>query len=263
MKRDWLFSGLSALRYLWRGQSNLYIHSPFVFEFCNQVRDAPPSPAALKVRDFFQHKSRESVAMEWDHPSGKRIHTSRRILIQRSSLPPAYGFLLNNLVRHYGVKRILELGTHLGVGTSYLCAGNQLDRCISLEGSAVLTEQARNHFLQQGLQSVEVVTGLFHETLPGVISEQKPFDLIFFDGHHDGEATWQYFLQCLASSHPKTVFVFDDIYWSRDMQAAWKKIVHHEAVRLSIDLYRLGIVFFRQEQLQPEHFCLRYGWHLA
>lgn len=263
MHRNWIFSGLSALRYLWKGQSNLYIHSPFVFDFCNQVRDAPPTDAALQVSDFFQRISWQSDSIEWDHPSGKRMRTSRRKLIQRSSLPPAYGFLLNHLVRHYGVKRILELGTHLGVGTSYLCAGNQPECCITLEGSAVLSQHARDHFSQLNLLSTEVITGLFHDTLPAVLSDDTAFDLIFFDGHHDGEATWQYFLQCLPHSHSNTIFVFDDIYWSPDMQAAWKKICRHEAVRLSIDLYRMGIVFFRKEKMQPEHFCLRYGWHFG
>lgn len=263
MQRDWLFSGLSALHYLCKGQTNLYIHSPFVFDFCNQVRDAPPSDAAQQVDRFFQRLSRRAESFTWDHPMGGNRQSPVRQLIKQSSLPPAYGYLLNHLVQHYGVKRILELGTHLGVGTSYLCAGNQPECCITLEGSAVLSQHARDHFSQLNLPSTEVITGLFEKTLPDVLSENSAFDLVFFDGHHDGQATWNYFLQCLPHSHPNTIFIFDDIYWSRDMYRAWKMICAHEDVRLSIDLYRMGIIFFRKEKIQSEHFCLRYGWHIG
>jgi len=66
----------------------------------------------------------------------------------------------------------------------------------------------------------------------------------------------RYFELCLAQSHAGSVFVFDDIYWSVDMQRAWQAIQAHPSVTLTIDLFHLGLVFFRD--LQPkQHFSLR------
>ena len=261
MKRDWIFSSCEAIKYLWKGKTNLYIHSPFVYDFCINVRDLPPASEAMDVRRFFDDLARENMPVTWDHPLGGVSHSSMSKLIRRSSMSPPYGFLLNHLVKHYKAKRILELGTHLGVGSSYLYAGNQLDSLITLEGSARLTELAFSHFNRQGFSEIQQVNGLFEVILPNILRANSSFDLIFFDGHHDGDATYSYFLQCLPFRHSGSVFVFDDIHWSRDMHEAWKKICQHESVRISIDLYRMGIVFFREEKLRSEHFCLRYGWH--
>jgi len=51
--------------------------------------------------------------------------------------------------------------------------------------------------------------------------------------------------------------VFDDIHWSPEMERAWNNITKHPKVKLSFDLMRIGIVFFRREN-QKEHFVLRY-----
>jgi len=67
-----------------------------------------------------------------------------------------------------------------------------------------------------------------------------------------------YFNACLKKSHSESIFVFDDIHWSEGMEKAWKEICQNPKVRLSLDLFHLGIVFFREEQHEKEHFLLRF-----
>jgi hypothetical protein len=62
----------------------------------------------------------------------------------------------------------------------------------------------------------------------------------------------------LEKKHNNSVFVFDDINWNEQMAKAWEEIKAHPEVTLSIDLYYAGIVFFRKEQQEKEHFTLRY-----
>ena len=42
------------------------------------------------------------------------------------------------------------------------------------------------------------------------------------------------------------------------MEASWEAIKIHNDVKLTIDVYKLGIVFFRQEQLEKENFIIRF-----
>ena len=41
------------------------------------------------------------------------------------------------------------------------------------------------------------------------------------------------------------LFVFDDIYWSSGMKSAWDEISKSPSVKLSLDLFSLGIVFLK------------------
>ena len=82
------------------------------------------------------------------------------------------------------------------------------------------------------------------------------YDLIFFDGNHQKEATIDYFEQCLQHIHNDSVFIFDDIYWSKGMKQAWQHINEHPSVTISIDTFYWGIVFFRKEQ-KKQHFTIR------
>ena len=81
-------------------------------------------------------------------------------------------------------------------------------------------------------------------------------NLVFFDGNHQKEATLKYFNMLLPLAHNDSVFIFDDIHWSRGMEEAWEAIKDHPQVRVTIDSFYWGIVFFRKEQ-EKEHFIIR------
>jgi hypothetical protein len=56
---------------------------------------------------------------------------------------------------------------------------------------------------------------------------------------------------------PQACMVFDDIYWSEGMAAAWTEIKADPAVTVSIDLFHFGLVFFRKES-PKENFVIRW-----
>ena len=56
----------------------------------------------------------------------------------------------------------------------------------------------------------------------------------------------QYFDLILKHSHNDTIFIFDDIYWSKGMENAWNHIKHHEKSTVTIDLFFVGIVFIKK-----------------
>ena len=60
----------------------------------------------------------------------------------------------------------------------------------------------------------------------------------------------------LPKTHNDSIFIFDDINWSKGMQEAWNKIKAHPQVSVSIDTFFWGMVFFRKEQVK-EHFKIR------
>jgi predicted O-methyltransferase YrrM len=101
--------------------------------------------------------------------------------------------------------------------------------------------------------AVDFVLGDFKNILPKL--QQEKWDLIFFDGNHSKIATLSYMEVLLPSITNETIWVFDDIHWSKDMEAAWEAIKNHPKVTVSLDLFCIGLVFFRTEQAK-EHFVI-------
>ena len=105
--------------------------------------------------------------------------------------------------------------------------------------------------------NIEIVEGNIDQTLaPTLAALGAPVDFVFFDGNHRYAPTLQYFELCLAHRTDESVFVFDDIHWSPGMERAWEVIKAHPDVRLTVDLFHIGLVFFRKNQ-PKQHFSLR------
>lgn len=149
---------------------------------------------------------------------------------------------------------MLEIGTSLGVGASYLASGMRSARFISLEGRADCARIARLNFETLELKNAEVITGAFEQTLPQALERLNRLDLVFIDGNHRCEPTLQYFETCLSRAHTRTVFVFDDAHWSADMDDAWRRIQNHPQVTLTVDFFELSLAFINPDFREKQHF---------
>ncbi len=147
------------------------------------------------------------------------------------------------------------MGTNLGLGTAYLAMGSPKAKVTTIEGDPELVLISRKNMESLGLESVEVVQGIFSEVLPRY--GDGTFNLIFIDGHHDREATIEYFNLLIDSLEDGGVIIFDDINWSSGMASAWEDIIPNPKIQVSIDLFRMGLVWKRPGQ-KKEHFVLRF-----
>jgi predicted O-methyltransferase YrrM len=162
--------------------------------------------------------------------------------------------LLFRLVQYFKCNTILELGTSLGISTQAMSLANPKSKITSIEGCSNSSKFSEANFKQFNLSNIEVLTGDFYKIIQPLTPNS--YDLIFFDGNHQKEATLNYFETLLQTANNDTVFIFDDIYWSKGMTEAWETIVQHPKVTVSIDTFFWGFVFFRKEQLK-EHFIIR------
>ena len=162
-----------------------------------------------------------------------------------SSKSPIWGRILFHLVREFRPDFCLELGTSLGLSAAYIGAAlaeNGNGQMATLEGAVPLAVVARRNLSELGLDTVQVVTGVFDQTLPEVLAKNHSVDFAFIDGHHDGRATLGYFERILSASARSVVFVFDDIRWSADMHQAWRTIKKDDRVTACFDLTTTGVV---------------------
>ncbi|MBY0477630.1 MAG: class I SAM-dependent methyltransferase [Chitinophagaceae bacterium] len=241
------------------------IHSPFVFDLVVKVLNDETNYAAYK--EIEQQRRRllknETIITVEDFGAGSVKGLTKQRVVQQiaatSLKPKKYAQLLYRLVQYVQPTQILELGTSLGITTAYLAKAKPDAAVITMEGSPAIAEIAQQQFADLQLKNVKVVTGNFDETLVSTLAASStPFDFIFIDGNHRKDPTLCYFEQLLVKTTADTVFVFDDIHWSKEMEDAWELIKQHPSVTLTVDLFFIGLVFLRKEQKEKEHFVIRF-----
>jgi len=255
------FTFRSYAHYLIKGKTKYYIHSPFVFSFINKVlHDRREFYSFNTIEKLRQRLLQDNSVISYEDMgagpktsslSGRKINA----IATSSSIPRKYGQLLSHIVDHFQSTKIIELGTCLGIGTAYLASPNLKATVFTLEGSEPLAQLATKNFNGLDLNNVKLIKGDFLETLPLALSELNNVDLAFIDGNHRYEPTMSYFNQILTKTHTNSIIILDDIHWSAEMEQAWTEICNHPRVTVTIDLFRLGIVFFRTEQAK-ENFVL-------
>jgi predicted O-methyltransferase YrrM len=237
------------------------IHSPFLFELIsNNFLDSTPYYCFEKIellRGKLETNYTKIIVKDLGAGSVKMKNPERRIshIAKNSGTPKKYGELLFKLCNYVKPKAILELGSSLGLGTAYLASYSKFAKVISIEGCPQTAELAKRNIEELGLKNIEIFTGDFSDCLPIAVQKLTNLDLVYIDGNHRKEATLQYFEFCLNYAKENAVFVFDDIYWSKEMWEAWQAIKNHEKVTSTIDLFRMGIVFFRKD-LPKQNFRL-------
>ncbi len=189
--------------------------------------------------------------------NGKTLTESVRSIAKGSAKSPRLCRLLAATIYNFKPKTIIELGTSMGISTLYLWKELPGDGIIwTFEGNSALLPIAKENFNSSGADSIKLVEGRFNDTLPGTLSKIGQLDLAFIDGHHQYQATMGYYEMLRLKATENTILIFDDINWSEGMQQAWSEIVNKTEVTASVNLFFLGMVFFRKD-LAKETFKLR------
>jgi len=237
------------------------LHSPFFYDLYTNVIRVPYAPAAYSTIEQLRHEllSDTSTLSITDLGAGSqtlRSNTRRVCDIARISLTPAdLSALYARIIAYFNCTTVLELGTSLGINTLYLAAraGTQVT---TFEGSPEIAAQARASFNAAGADNITLVQGNIDQTLPTYLTQAGKIDLAFIDANHRYEPTVRYFQWLIARIHTRSVLIFDDIHYSREMQQAWEELRHHTLVYASADLYRCGLLFF-DPSLNKQHVVLQ------
>lgn len=250
--------------YLLRAKTRHGTHSPFVFDVVSKVVYNPHSFYVYQEIEDVRRQlrlSREEIQCT-DLGAGAEIRGEQAVrnvseIVNTAVKPAKYGQLLFRLINYFQPKNALELGTSLGITTAYLSKANGSTQVITIEGCPETAAIAKKSWERLGCKNITLHIGNFDERLPEVLKSLPALDFVFFDGNHRKETTLSYFNKCLERSHEKSVFVLDDIYWSEEMKEAWEEIKADERVSVTIDLFYMGLVFFRKGQVKQD-FVIRY-----
>ncbi len=258
-----LFQIKSYLNFLWHSTNEHGVHSPFVFNLLTKCfYDKKPKPEYQILTNYRKSLLENKNFIEvTDFGAGSKVFKSNKRQISKiastAGISPKRAELLFRVTNYFKPQNILEIGTSLGLASSALTLGSKESFLLSLEGCQNTQSVAENLFNKQFPDfNFDFVNSEFSKFLHEGSANICSWDLIYFDGNHSKKATLEYFNLLLPTINNDSVWIFDDIHWSPEMEEAWEIIQNHPKVKVTIDTFQWGFVFFRYEQ-EKEHFVIR------
>ena len=266
----------SYINFLWNSKNQHGVHSPFVYNLvtkCFYDTKKYPEYSVLKSyrKSLLENKNTIEVT---DFGAGSRVFKSNTRAINQiaknAGISSKRAELLFRIVNYFQPNEILEIGTSLGLATSALSLALEAEtnsakqnqsrsvgtKITSLEGCPNTLNQCQLQLQKFNINNVKCINTKFEDYLSNYQLSTVNYQLIYFDGNHSQKATLDYFELLLPTITNDSVWIFDDIHWSLDMEEAWEIIKNHPKVTVTIDTFQWGIVFFRSEQ-KKEHFTIR------
>lgn len=251
---------IQYIKFLIKSTNQHGVHSPFVYDLVTKyfydktVYDDYKSIFNYR-KSLLENNTKIKVT---DLGAGSQVMKQQERLVsniaKNAGTTNKRAKLLYRLTNYFKPNNILELGTSLGIATHAMSLGNPKANITSIEGCPNTSAFLKKQLAIQNPKRINNITGNFNNEIEKLNSNS--YDLIFFDGNHQKEATLSYFETLLQTANNNSIFIFDDIYWSKGMTEAWETIKKHPKVTVTIDTFFWGLVFFRKEQIK-ENFVIR------
>jgi predicted O-methyltransferase YrrM len=233
------------------------IHSPFFFDFYNRVVKAEQHNSFIdieKMRGRLLSNYSEIKVKDLGATSPHFKYDQRTIarIAATSMNEEKHCALFYRIANHIEAKRILELGTSMGITSLYLSRIED-SSVVTFEGNSAMISIAQTNFEHFHQNNIELIEGNIDQTLPDYLQNPAKIDFVLIDANHRYEPTISYFNQIARRMSDHGIIVLDDIYYSEEMARAWSEIRKHDLVYGSVDLFRCGILFF-DLNLNKQHF---------
>jgi predicted O-methyltransferase YrrM len=250
-----LYVFLQYCRYLLDQVDQHSLHSPYLYKCYTELLQHRNNPAVVDdwLETMREKWLKEKVSYSWvDKGAGSHYSDTKTVsnICRYSNSPLKYNLLYQYFCGQTPGDYVIELGGSLGINTGYLsksCHG----ALYSFEADPHLIRMAKTTL--KGNPHVTHVAGDLKDTLPATLAELPRVDFAFLDANHTRKATLSYFDMILPKVHDKSIVIIGDIYWSKGMTQAWKMLINHFKVTLSLDFFEAGVLFFNSELAKENH----------
>lgn len=209
------------------GSTNQHgVHSPFVYQLVTQC--------------FYKRRTHEQY---------RQIKTLQQKLGTSPQLSRKQRRLLNRLTRYFTPQHLFNFSRNTSVDLALSLAAPQA-QIFSLK---TYPPADLSPVIAQALQPIQSVN---LETLKQCSLPVDKLDLAFIDFHAMHISLKEAYHLLIDYAHNDSVFIFKAIHQSDIAEQEWQYIKTQHHVRLTIDTFYWGLVFFRKEQAK-QHFSIR------
>lgn len=143
--------------------------------------------------------------------------------------------LIYRIINHYKSENILEIGNSNLLDSIFL---SNIQLKANVFFSNVKTNEISEIKTQNNIQS-------------------ESFDFAFYNLKNNDNFTLSEFMNHIKYFHNNSIVAINNIHQSKEIEEVWRKIITQKEVTISIDLFFIGLLFFRKEQVK-ENFIIRF-----
>ena len=220
-------------------------HSPFVYHFITEILN--------DNRYFYAFGDIEPLKNELLRDKRKINYYGQETTvasIMQASLPAKYNQLLFRMVDFYKPSYIQEIGGSLGITTAYLSSPDKTKTVYTFQFNKQLEMVA-----QQTLKTLNLHHAISISKEQLLEKQNKNRLIVINHPHWDTEDIIPDLSTLLEE---ESVLILTGINISLNKKMCWNKIVEQSMKTFSIELFDVGIIFFRKEVLKKQHFAIRF-----
>lgn len=236
----------------WHGHG---IHSPYLFRLVTEViEDKKQYPGYRIIR--FQKSMITARVKELNHQKEITYNSAplqsligKKKLFKNIELGYRYGKLMLRLVKEFKPTSVHYYGPTFGLNLLYLALADE-----NITVNSFIADPPLNQFCEESIKSIPITNVRFQPSAskdPG-IQEFVFINLFFLPGE-----TRNKIQQKLKLIGDNDVMIIRGIHRSAEMENIWQEVIKEKKVKVSLDLYEIGILLFRKK-LQKQHFILRF-----
>jgi len=165
---------------------------------------------------------------------------------------PKLDQMIHRVAAYLKPNNILEIGACPGITTLYLRAAAPNASLYAWEEHSETFDIAQDTFKKARVDDINLLTGSYNKTLRRLSNALDKLDFVLINNTHEKQEALKYFELCLPKVHEKTVFVIHGIYQNKGMIEAWNKIKANPKVTVTVDVFWMGLVFFRKGQARED-----------
>lgn len=239
------------ISYYMSGTTRHGLHSPFVYNFADFV---------LYQNSNMNFEMIENQRLSMIQSKSKFEKISLSEFAANNTLKAKYGRLLQRMTDFYPIQSILEIGNNSGIESNYLLSNIVINQK-HLEFYSTL--EVNDYFQKVRNETVSAFDQFYQANFVEIhkndqLMNHQLVDLMVFHGQpNDAEQFWKFYDQYKFNLGTQSMLILTNIRITHEHYLIWNQMSHLNEVTASIELFNMGILFFRTEQLQQK-FILRY-----
>ena len=251
------FRTLSRLIYLKKARHRRGhgIHSPFLFHLITSVIENRSRLPEYKIFRELKFQALRLLEKNPDQAFTKIFHqfhipfSKPRKLYRKVELPLRYGKVVFRLIREFNPSVVIHYGPSLGVSQTVIA--------LAVNQTPVYQITDNIDYRIFCLKLLKDLIVPFINFLPEDSALPVKPEFIMINYPFDAEMSYKIIMKYLQKPGENDVLIIRGIHESEKMESIWHHTILSENVRVSLDLFEIGIVIFRIG-LQKENFIHRF-----